>query len=75
MRWRAESAVAALPLFTRDGCGALFEPALDDIRVDDEALAATPQADWPQCPNCGGAARPNVYLFGDGTRFVDNPAV
>ena len=65
------------PLFTRDGCGALFEPALDEISVDADALAAAPRAGtgWPQCPRCGGAARPHVYLFGDGSRFRNDPAV
>ena len=30
----------------------------------------------PACPNCDtGLARPNVYLFGDGDRFVDRPDV
>ena len=30
----------------------------------------------PKCPNCAtGLARPNVYLFGDGDRFVDRADV
>jgi len=65
------------PLYERDGCGALFEPALDGLTLDRVNLRATPSegGTWPTCPSCGGAARPNVYLFGDGSRFRDDARV
>eukprot|EP01105_Mastigella_eilhardi_P002570 TRINITY_DN1320_c0_g1_i2.p2 TRINITY_DN1320_c0_g1~~TRINITY_DN1320_c0_g1_i2.p2 ORF type:complete len:129 (+),score=29.96 TRINITY_DN1320_c0_g1_i2:738-1124(+) len=26
---------------------------------------------FPTCPKCHGTLRPNIYLFGDGNRFLD----
>ncbi len=36
-----------------------------ELDVDFDALAV--RGELPRCPNCGGVARPNVLMFGDGT--------
>jgi len=45
-------------------CGAPLFPAGDDIEVDTSTMRAQPPL--PSCPSCGGLARPNVLMFGDG---------
>jgi NAD-dependent SIR2 family protein deacetylase len=48
-----------------DRCGAgLFPAVADDVRVDPESFRAAEPL--PACPGCGGLARPNVLMFGDG---------
>ena len=36
----------------------------DTVRVDPETMRAAEP--WPRCPRCGGLARPNILMFGDG---------
>jgi NAD-dependent SIR2 family protein deacetylase len=46
-------------------CGAAPFPAGDtDVEVDHDTMRAVPPL--PACPSCGGLARPNVLMFGDG---------
>jgi len=57
------------PLLSRMRCGdELFEsPPPEPVDLDAPRCDAPP----PRCPRCKeGLARPNVYLFGDGDRFV-----
>lgn len=46
-------------------CGAgLFDAAPYEIDLNQETMRARPPL--PSCPQCGGLARPNVLMFGDG---------
>jgi NAD-dependent SIR2 family protein deacetylase len=46
------------------GCSSRVWSADDiDVTVDEETMRAT--GTLPQCPDCGGLARPNILLFGD----------
>jgi NAD-dependent SIR2 family protein deacetylase len=48
-----------------DGCGTAPFPAGDeDVEVDEATMRA--RDPLPSCPACGGLARPNVLMFGDG---------
>jgi NAD-dependent SIR2 family protein deacetylase len=56
----------------RPSCGDGVWPADDvTVRVDESTMRAA--GDLPRCPNCGGLARPNVLMFGDGA-WVDRRA-
>lgn len=51
-------------------CGAGIFPAESAaVDVDDATFRARPP--WPSCPRCGGLARPNVLMFGDGDWLPD----
>ena len=70
------------PAFARERCTPqLFPPpsSVESCHVDDDLRArpATAGEAWPpRCPHCSsGLARPNVYLFGDGNRFVQDESV
>ncbi|KAL1498728.1 hypothetical protein AB1Y20_014038 [Prymnesium parvum] len=65
------------PLSTRRRCGApLFAPALRGCAVERRTgRAVAAEAGWPRCEACGGIARPNVYLFGDGEMFQEEERV
>ena len=73
---------ARFPLLARERCGdslfaapAPFAVAGDDRPRDDTAVDLTTltlRGAPPCCPRCGGGARPNVMLFGDGSRFAEN---
>jgi len=59
------------PLVQRGRCGdALFDaPPLEGA----DFVACRYRGPPPRCPNCGsGWARPHIFLFGDGDRFVDD---
>ncbi len=46
------------------GCkSAIWEAAGTQVVVDEETFRA--QEPFPQCPDCGGVARPNILMFGD----------
>lgn len=60
----------AFPLFARPRCGdTLFDqPPADGMDYGTMRYHGSP----PRCPLCkDGWLRPNIYLFGDGNRFVD----
>lgn len=47
-------------------CGsAIWEASAERVAVNRENLRAA--APWPRCPHCGGMARPNILMFGDGS--------
>jgi NAD-dependent SIR2 family protein deacetylase len=46
------------------GCSEELFPAAGAITVDEQRMRATGQL--PACPRCGGLARPNILMFGDG---------
>ena len=47
-----------------DDCGAgIFSAESHSVVVDHSTMRAVPPL--PQCPNCGGLARPNILMFGD----------
>ena len=46
-----------------ESCSEEIWPAEIDVDVDEEMLRA--RGVLPQCPRCGGAARPNILMFGD----------
>lgn len=43
-------------------CGPAIWANRADIAVDFSSMRAS---SWPQCPSCGGVARPNILMFGD----------
>jgi NAD-dependent SIR2 family protein deacetylase len=43
-------------------CGPAIWPNETEIVVDNATMRAR---SWPQCPACGGVARPNILMFGD----------
>lgn len=46
-------------------CGAGICPAEPrEVEIDPDTMRAVPPL--PACPNCGGLARPNILMFGDG---------
>lgn len=45
-------------------CGQPPWPAGPDVAVDEDTMRAT--GTLPACPDCGGVARPNILMFGDG---------
>lgn len=46
-------------------CGAgIFPAELREVEIDPDTMRAVPPL--PACPNCGGLARPNILMFGDG---------
>ena len=47
----------------RPHCYGIWSAEGMQIRVDEESFRAVGQL--PQCPDCGGLARPNVLMFGD----------
>jgi NAD-dependent SIR2 family protein deacetylase len=48
-----------------EGCGSgIFSASGVEIHVDQETMKAT--GPLPTCPQCGGLARPNILMFGDG---------
>lgn len=47
------------------GCGSGIWPSAERVEVDPETMRAAPP--FPRCPRCGGIARPNILMFGDGT--------
>lgn len=53
-----------------DLCGRQIWPAEDVVvDVDPETMRAQPAL--PTCPECGGLARPNILMFGDGDWIPD----
>lgn len=47
------------------GCGHPIWPAGEhEVEVDESTMRAV--GDLPGCPGCGGLARPNILMFGDG---------
>jgi NAD-dependent SIR2 family protein deacetylase len=46
-------------------CGKPIWPA-DDVRVDVDEATVRALSELPTCPKCGGIARPNILMFGDG---------
>jgi NAD-dependent SIR2 family protein deacetylase len=46
-------------------CGEHVWPA-DGVAVDVDASTMRAAGDLPTCPRCGGLARPNILMFGDG---------
>jgi NAD-dependent SIR2 family protein deacetylase len=47
-----------------DACGQPPWEAGPDVAVDEETMRAV--GELPSCPACGGVARPNILMFGDG---------
>jgi NAD-dependent SIR2 family protein deacetylase len=50
-------------------CHGRIWPA-DGVCVDVDPTTFRASRPWPSCPRCGGVARPNVLMFGDGN-FLD----
>ena len=48
----------------RPGCHDLWPADAADVQVDATTFRAL--GELPHCPQCGGLARPNVLMFGDG---------
>ena len=46
-------------------CGAGIWPSAERVTVDPDTMRAAPP--YPSCQTCGGLARPNILMFGDGT--------
>lgn len=46
----------------------------DDLRVEVDLLTVRASSPLPMCPRCGGLARPNVLMFGDGDWIPDRTA-
>lgn len=56
-----------------DNCGiGIFPAETASVNVDETTFRARPP--WPSCPRCGGLARPNVLMFGDGEWRPDRTA-
>ena len=55
----------------RPCCDALWSAAQTNLRVDESTMRAAPPL--PECPHCGGVARPNILMFGD-FAWVDSRA-
>jgi NAD-dependent SIR2 family protein deacetylase len=55
------------------GCSCDIWPA-DDLRVEVDLLTVRASLPLPICPRCGGLARPNVLMFGDGDWIPDRTA-
>lgn len=56
-----------------DECGiGVFPAEAAPVNVDETTFRARPP--WPACPRCGGLARPNVLMFGDGEWLPDRTA-
>ena len=53
-----------------DGCGrAIWDAVAEEVTVDETVFrAANP---LPRCHHCGGMARPNILMFGDGAWIGD----
>ena len=52
------------------GCaGSVFPADLSEIKVDPSTFRAAPPL--PNCPRCGGLARPNILMFGDSGWLAD----
>ncbi|OQO92826.1 NAD-dependent protein deacetylase [Saccharomonospora piscinae] len=51
-------------------CGAGIWPA-DDVVVDVDTTTMRARPPLPSCPHCGGLARPNILMFGDGDWLGD----
>jgi NAD-dependent SIR2 family protein deacetylase len=49
--------------------GAIWSADATTVKVDAETIRA--RSPLPQCPKCGGLARPNVLMFGDGNWVPD----
>jgi NAD-dependent SIR2 family protein deacetylase len=45
-------------------CGPAIWPSTERVTVDHETMRAADP--FPTCPRCGGLARPNILMFGDG---------
>jgi NAD-dependent SIR2 family protein deacetylase len=55
-------------------CIAEIWPApAEDLEIDESTFRARPPL--PSCPRCGGLARPNVLMFGDGEWLEERTAV
>ena len=80
-RWQCggvPNQTSRFPLLHRERCSEQLFPApacLEDMEFNPSTLELL--SDFPRCPKkCGGGLlRPNVYLFGDGSRFVVDEAV
>lgn len=46
----------------------------DDFRIEVDRLTVRASSPLPICPRCGGLARPNVLMFGDGDWIPDRTA-
>ncbi len=53
------------------GCGRgdSIWPCTDEVTIDLETMRA--REPWPYCRECGGLARPNILMFGDGGWLSD----
>jgi NAD-dependent SIR2 family protein deacetylase len=47
-------------------CGRDLWPA-DGVRVEVDEATIRARSAFPACPRCGGVARPNILMFGDGS--------
>lgn len=52
------------------GCSRDIWPA-DDLRIEVDMASVRATSPLPTCPQCGGLARPNVLMFGDGGWIPD----
>jgi NAD-dependent SIR2 family protein deacetylase len=50
-------------------CDGKIWPAIVSVKVDRETMRAV--GPLPRCPSCGGLARPNILMFGDGYWISD----
>jgi NAD-dependent SIR2 family protein deacetylase len=55
-----------------EGCPGIFPAAGVTVNVDHATMKAT--SPLPSCPQCGGLARPNILMFGDGMWDYDRTA-
>lgn len=61
--YEVHGSLAALQCTRECGVG-LFSSEGVEVQVDEESFLA--REPFPRCPRCGGLARPNVLMFGDG---------
>jgi NAD-dependent SIR2 family protein deacetylase len=59
----AHGSIHHLQCFKNCGAG-IFAADPFNVDVDEETMRA--RSELPRCPSCGGLARPNILMFGDG---------
>ncbi|MGO9596529.1 MAG: SIR2 family NAD-dependent protein deacylase [Isosphaeraceae bacterium] len=60
--YEVHGAIGAMQCLSSCGAG-IFPAHAHSVVIDEETMRAVPPL--PQCPRCGGLARPNILMFGD----------